>query len=92
MGGEGSGRPGKIKREVNTTNQRKRYLGISDLYKHVYKHQRKKSLVFRAELSINGKMRRKEHDDEREAAKWVDMQLISAGKEPVNILKRKTKE
>mgnify|MGYP003628723288 CR=1 FL=1 len=32
---------------------------------------------------------RKVYDTEREAAKAVDMILISMGKEPVNILKRK---
>ena len=28
-------------------------------------------------------------DTEKEAAKWVDLKLISKGREPVNILRRK---
>jgi len=64
-----------------------KYLGISKLYKrvYVYQHKRNKNFMYKASvLGIN-----KFVEDEREAARIVDIKLMEAGKEPVNIFRRK---
>lgn len=71
---------------------------IKSDYKCVYSHKKGGYNIFwAAEIYIDGVKKReifsrlngKCAESERAAAKWVDLQLIRAGKEPVNILKRK---
>lgn len=59
----------------------------SKLYKHVYevKHGQKSEI---GKWIGSIKQRSKKFKKERDAAKWVDLQLIRDGQEPVNILKR----
>jgi len=57
-------------------------------YEHVYKVKKESSgSLFVWWASVAGAC--KNFKEEREAAKWVDMRLISKGKEPVNVLVRK---
>ncbi len=70
-----------------------KYLGKSDKYKYVYKYRQNtdsnKRLYF-GRLTIDSLDKKKTgFSNERECAKWVDLQLIRADREPVNILKRK---
>ena len=60
-------------------------------YKGVYPYFNNggKQLFFQSKISINGKIKSKGHKTEIEAAKHYDLMLIEAGREPVNILKRK---
>ena len=45
--------------------------------------------MYISQIVINGRRHdKKNFKTEREAAKWVDIQLIRAGKEPRNILKQ----
>ena len=44
---------------------------------------------WQAGFTLNGRVKSKIFINEKDAAKYVDMQLILAGKEPVNILTRK---
>lgn len=61
-----------------------KYIGKSHNYKHVYEYKEMNgTTVWATRL---GKQR-KNFTDEREAAKWVDLQLIRLGKDPVNVLK-----
>lgn len=57
-------------------------------YKYVYFNKRQ---TVNDPLVWKGKVGRVQRNfkTEHEAAKWVDLRLISLGKEPVNILKRK---
>lgn len=59
----------------------------SDLYKYVELHRFGKKEMWKgaASKTRNGKC----FDTEREAAIYVDKQLLEQGKEPVNILVRK---
>ena len=60
----------------------------SEKYKHVYKVKKESSdSLFVWWASVAGVC--KNFKDEREAAKWVDMRLISKGKDPVNVLVQK---
>lgn len=64
-----------------------KYLGKSEKYKrvYVYQHKRNKNFMYKASvLGIN-----KFVEDEREAARIVDIKLMNSGKEPLNIFKRK---
>ena len=51
-------------------------------------HHTRKTLYIGSVMIDNKQKRKVTFKSEREAAKWVDMQLIIAGKEPKNILKR----
>ncbi len=70
-----------------------KYLGKSETYKNVYKYryyQRANRIFYYGQLMVNGQKQKKSgFTNERDAAKWVDLQLIRAGKEPRNVLKRK---
>lgn len=63
-------------------------MGNSSKYTYVYKlsHERKKS-TWMFSGCVDGN--KKAFKTEIEAAKWVDMQLIRAGKDPVNFFKKK---
>ena len=63
-----------------------KYLGKSKKYKYVYESKRPCG-----NTSYQGKVDnyQKTFLNEREAALWVDMRLIEASKDPVNILKPK---
>ena len=70
--------------------------GKSDKYKNVYKYIDHTGVIYwRAEMQTtdySGKKRKCKIFNayqEREAAKWIDMRLIEAGKDPVNILTKK---
>jgi len=69
-------------------------LGKSKKYKNVYSYKLgvgKDIVLYQGSVSINGVVQCKlGFTDERECAKWVDLQLIRAGKEPRNIFKRKS--
>ena len=54
-------------------------------YKNVYKVEIGSKTQYRANVFNVQKY----FDEERDAAKWVDLRLIEKGKEPVNILVRK---
>ena len=71
--------------------------GKSDKYKHLYKYICSKGIIYwQAKITITDYLGRRlkgktfNADQEREAAKWIDMRLIEAGKDPVNILTKKT--
>ena len=69
-----------------------RYVGSSELYKcvRIYKNKKDQSIVYKGELNKrNGAKVSKTSKIELEAAKWVDIEKIKDGQEPVNILKRK---
>ena len=61
-----------------------KYLGKSKKYKHIYEYRRPCG-----NTQYEGKVGtyKRRFFDERIAAKWVDMRLIEASKQPVNILK-----
>lgn len=65
------------------------YVGISKIYKgvHIYKFNNEGRIY----MKYRGNALRKSayFDTERDAALFVDSVLINAGKEPVNIYKRK---
>jgi hypothetical protein len=64
-----------------------KYVGKSKIYKGVYLYRRNgRQEVYFGEIQ---KKKKGGFETERQAAIWVDMRLIEAGKEPVNILKRK---
>lgn len=69
------------------------YIGKSKKYKNVYSCYyiaSKNRIGFYGQVAINGRLRTKHcFWEERDAAKWVDLQLIREGKEPRNILKKK---
>lgn len=60
--------------------------GKSDKYKYVYKlkcvNSANATQLWQGQVSKQKKL----FKTEREAAKWVDLQLIAKGREPVNIL------
>ena len=58
----------------------------SDKYKYVSKYENVKGQV-KWNASIDGFT--KYFEEEREAAKWIDLKLIEKGKNPVNVLIRK---
>lgn len=58
----------------------------SDKYKHVYKYSKCNGAIVRYETDITGQ--RISFVEERDCAKFVDIELIKQGLEPVNILKR----
>ena len=73
-----------------------KHQGKSEKYKHVYKKIDPKGIIYwNANITITDFSGRKAKakffnaDQEREAAKWIDMRLIEAGKDPVNILTKK---
>jgi hypothetical protein len=64
-----------------------KYIGKSKIYKNVTMYRfRGKEIQYTGTFS---KYSKGGFETEKEAAIWVDMRLIEAGKEPVNILKRK---
>jgi hypothetical protein len=64
-----------------------KYIGESKIYENVTSYLIKgEQLKYKAS---QGKYQKSGFETERQAAIWVDMRLIEAGKEPVNILKRK---
>jgi hypothetical protein len=71
--------------------------GLSDKYKNVYKFIDHRGVIYWNAMititdysGIKKKCKPFNADQEREAAKWIDMRLIEAGKDPVNILTKKT--
>ena len=50
--------------------------------------QRYKGLIWVGQFSHKGRVQKKVFRDEREAAKWYDLQRIRAGLEPCNVLVR----
>jgi hypothetical protein len=64
-----------------------KYIGKSKLYKNVTLYRiGGKQIYYRGAVL---KYSKRGFETEKEAAIWVDMRLIEAGKEPVNVLKRK---
>jgi hypothetical protein len=64
-----------------------KYIGKSKLYKNVTMYRLGgKQIYYRGAVC---KYSKRGFETEREAAIWVDMRLIEAGKDPVNVLKRK---
>lgn len=56
-------------------------------YKHVSEWKAGFTSYFEANLNIDGKEIKKTFDNVKDAAKYVDLELIKAGKSPVNLLK-----
>lgn len=56
-------------------------------YKHVSEYRAGFNSYFEANLCINDKIINKTFDNIKDAAKYVDLELIKAGKDPVNLLK-----
>lgn len=73
-----------------TSGSQTEYVGKTE-YRNVYESKCRKNhtSLYRANISINGKLKQKSFDNIRDAALFVDKALISFGKEPINILKRK---
>lgn len=67
-----------------------KYLSKSEKYKHVFVYTRNEETFFEAILTIKGDKLRVKCKIESEAARAIDLFLISKGKEPVNILKKKS--
>lgn len=67
-------------------NQFRVYSGET-VYKHVYEYRAGFQTFFEANLEINGENVVKTFDNLKDAAKYVDLQLIKEGKNPVNLLK-----
>lgn len=67
-----------------------KYVRKSENYKYVYLTRNKKSELQYEAYILSMKTKRKIFHTEREAALQIDKWLILAGKEPINILKRKT--
>ena len=67
-----------------------KYKRKSDKYKGVYilASKRLGEDSFRGQVMINGTIRSKSLSTEYEAARWVDLQLIRDGQEPINVLKK----
>lgn len=65
-----------------------KYIAKSEKYKYVYKYSTSKGKIFFVGRVVGYK--KENFKNERECALWVDKQLISKGKEPVNILVRTT--
>jgi hypothetical protein len=70
--------------------------GKSEKYKHLYKYVDPMGVIYwQAKITITDysgikkKGKTFNADQEREAEKWIDMRLIEAGKDPVNILTKK---
>lgn len=64
-----------------------KYTGKSKKYKYVYEY-----VSSNGSITFEGRVvgyRKQGFLDDRKCALWVDKQLISKGKEPVNILVRK---
>lgn len=61
----------------------------SKLYVDVY--QFAKTGQWKASMKILGRTVVTFHDDERSAARWIDIQRIKQGLDPINILKKKSK-
>lgn len=74
----------------STSFNQLKYIGKTK-YKNVqeWKCRKNGTTLYVGTLNINYKYKRKTFYDIREAALFVDKTLINAGKEPVNILKRK---
>lgn len=54
-------------------------------YKNIYPYiSQGKYIFWCAKISLNGVKRRKYHKNEKDAAKWVDLQLILHNKKPIN--------
>lgn len=74
-------------------NSGHKHLGKSKKYKNVYKYRNytnANEIFWYGEIHINLVGQKKYgFTDERECAKWVDLQLIRAGKPPKNVLKKK---
>lgn len=64
-----------------------KWFGKSTKYKHVSKKSGTSGLITFVGYVLGS--RKQDFKTEREAAIWVDKMLISKGKDPVNILKRK---
>jgi len=58
-------------------------------YKNVYLVKKNGMPYYQSSILINGKSFTQLHKTERDAALSIDRTLISQGREPVNILKRK---
>jgi hypothetical protein len=59
-----------------------KYIGVNS-------YEKKGVNIWISKVNIKGVVQQKSgHTTEREAAKWVDLQLIRKGQDPVNILKR----
>ena len=74
-----------------------KHQGKSEKYKYVYKYIDHAGVIYwKAGITltdysgIKKKGKTFNADQERDAAKWIDMRLIEAGKDPVNILTKKT--
>ncbi len=76
---------------MRSSGNQMEYIGKSKKFKNVYieKCRKNKTLLYIARVIINGKLKMKRFETEREAALFVDKALISFNKEPINILKRK---
>lgn len=75
-------------KDLNLGRGRFKYIGKSDKYKYVYISKSFDGIMYTGKVGKKKRM----FKDEREAARWVDLALIDAGKEPVNVLKRKVKD
>ena len=70
-----------------------KHLGKSKTYKNVYKYRQltnSNKILYFGQIKIKGVTQAKYgFIEERECAKWVDIQLMRAGKQPRNIFKSK---
>ena len=73
-----------IKLKAGEKPPKSKYKGV-----HCVKLPRGQYLLWRTQLTIKGKTESSRHATEIEAAKRYDMYLIRAGREPVNIIKKK---
>jgi len=74
---------------MKTENKTSQYFGVCKV-KNVSSRWAKKQYQAAITTPQTGRQAFKYFEEEKEAAKWIDLQLIKQGKEPVNILKRVT--
>lgn len=58
-------------------------------YKYVSIERKQSAWYYVASIQIDGKLVKKCFDNERDAGKCVDLNLIQRGLEPINVLKKK---
>lgn len=81
-------------KQINTMAQSRKikltYLWPNEEFKNVYEYADPQGeIVYEGKIQINKITRIKIFPTAREAAKFVDLTLMKAGKDPINIFKRK---
>lgn len=67
-----------------------KYLWPNEEFKNVYEYADPEGeIVYEAKIQINRVTKLRLFPTAREAAKFIDLALIKAGKDPINVFKRK---